>query len=158
MEVLIGNNPFGLHTSPTPSIELLVGLPPVALQPTSLVASIPLLPIVPERPLPVLPPASLQLELELCQSTFHTTTASLSRTEVHAVVVEDACLAALAHIHTIVAHHMELSTWYNVLVQTLHSTLQGTALASTVGLSIYNSLEDWDSDVVGVGDESIVGY
>ncbi len=53
---------------------------------------------------------------------------------------------------------MELSTWYNVLVRALCSTPQGTALASAAGLSIYDSLEDWDSDVVGVDDESIVGY
>src|SRR5216684_1393664 len=102
MEALIGNNPFGLCVSPTPSIELLVGLPPVVLWPTSLVASIPLPPIVPEHPSLVLPP-----------------------------------------ICTIIAHHAELSTWYNILVWALHSTPQGTALASAVGLSIYDGLEDW---------------
>ncbi len=158
MEVLIGDNPFGLRMSPTPSLELLAGPPPIAPQPMSPVASIPLLPIIPECPSPVPPPASLQLKLELCQSMFHATAASLSRAKAHAAAMEDTCLAALAHIHAAVARHMELSTWYNVLVRALRSTPQGTALASVAGLLIYDSLEDWDWDVVGVDDESIVGY
>src|SRR5713226_2759445 len=153
MEVLIGNNPFGLHMSPTPSIELLVGLPPVAPWLVSPVASVLLPPIVPERPSLVPPPASLQLELEICQSAFHAATASLGRAKVHAVAVEDARLAALAHIRAVVARHAELSTRYNILVRALRSTPQGTALASVAGLLNYDGSEDWDSDIGGVGDE-----
>ena len=110
MEVLIGDNPFGLCASPTSSIELLVGPPPVVLRLASLVASIPLPPIIPERPLLVLPPASLQLKLEICWSAFHATATSLGCTKVHAAAMEDARLAALAHICAVVAHHAELST------------------------------------------------
>ena len=88
------------------------------------------------------PPASLQLKLEICRSTFHAATASLGHAKAHTVAMEDACLAALAHIHAIVARHAELSTRYNILVWALCSTPQGTALASVAGLSNYDGSED----------------